>query len=159
MSEHTPRPDPEAALAAIGLSLPTPAAPVAAYIPARRTGNLVFISGQIPFRDGKLIATGIVPNEVSMDVARECAVQCGLNGLAALKAEIGSLTKVRQVVRLGVFVACNPGFGDQPKVANGASELMQKAFGESGRHSRASVGAPSLPLNAPVEVEFVFEVE
>jgi enamine deaminase RidA (YjgF/YER057c/UK114 family) len=153
------RPDPELALAKLGLSLPTPATPVAAYIPTRRVGNLLYISGQIPLRDGKVMATGAVGGQVTMETARECARQCTLNGLAAAKQAIGSLSKIRQVVRVGVFVACEAGFADQPKVGNGASELLVEIFGESGRHARAAVGTNALPLNVPVEIEFLFEVE
>lgn len=156
---NTPRSDPEAALARLGIVLPTPAKPVAAYIPARRSGNLLYVSGQIPVRDGSLMATGTVPGTVPLEQARECARQCALNGLAAAKAELGALAKIRQVVRVGCFVACETGFGDQPKVANAASELLVEVFGESGRHARAAVGTNALPLNVPVEVEFLFEVE
>jgi enamine deaminase RidA (YjgF/YER057c/UK114 family) len=153
------RPDPEAQLTKLGLALPTPAKPVAAYIPVRRSGNLVYVSGQIPMKHGALMATGTVPGVVSLERARECAKQCTLNGLAAVKAEIGSLARVRQVIRVGCFVACENGFGDQPKVANAASELLVEVFGESGKHARAAVGTNALPLNVPVEVEFLFEVE
>ncbi|MDX9912419.1 MAG: RidA family protein [Phycisphaerales bacterium] len=160
MSVHNPNTvDPEARLAELGLTLPTPAKPVAAYVPTVRTGNLVFVSGQIPMREGTLIASGRVPRDVPPEVARECAQQCALNLLAAVKAEVGSLARVRRVVRLGVFVCCEPGFHDQPKIANGASELMLSVFGEAGRHARAAVGSIDLPLGAPVEVEGVFEVE
>lgn len=148
----------EQKLAELGFSLPAPAAPVAAYIPTKRTGNLLFVSGQVPFRDGKLVATGPVPSAVTLEAAQECARQCVLNGLAAVKASIGSLDRVKSIVRVGVFVQSDAGFTDQPKVANGASELLVDIFGDHGRHARAAVGAPSLPLNAPVEVEFVFEV-
>lgn len=149
----------EKRLVELGFTLPTPAAPVAAYIPTRRSGNLLFVSGQIPVRDGKIIATGTVPSTVSVESARDCARQCALNGLAAAKAALGSLDRIRQVVRVGCFVACDTGFGDQPKVANAASELLVEVFGEPGRHARAAVGTNALPLNVPVEVEFVFEVE
>lgn len=149
----------EKRLVELGLTLPTPAAPVAAYIPTRRSGNLLFVSGQIPVRDGKMIATGTVPSSVSVEAARDCARQCTFNGLAAAKSALGSLDRIRQVVRVGCFVACDTGFGDQPKVANAASELLVEIFGESGRHARAAVGTNALPLNVPVEVEFVFEVE
>jgi enamine deaminase RidA (YjgF/YER057c/UK114 family) len=155
---HSGRPDPEAALSRLGLVLPTPAAPVAAYIPSRRTGNLLYISGQIPVREGKVLATGAVGTQVTMETARECARQCTLNGLAAAKAMLGSLDSIRQVIRVGCFVACEAGFADQPKVANGASELLVEIFGESGRHARAAVGTNALPLNVPVEIEFLFEV-
>ncbi|MEZ6242843.1 MAG: RidA family protein [Phycisphaerales bacterium] len=150
---------PEQRLEALGLRLPTPPTPVAAYIPAKRVGSLVYVSGQIPVRGGALIATGRVPTEVGLAIAVECARQCALNGLAVLKAQVGELRRVKNVVRLGGFVSCGADFWDQPEVINGASELMVKVFGEAGRHARAAVGAPSLPLNAPVEVEFLFEVE
>jgi enamine deaminase RidA (YjgF/YER057c/UK114 family) len=159
MSTFTDRPDPEQTLTALGLTLPTPAAPVAAYVPTRRVGNVLYVAGQIPIRDGKAMAMGLVGREVSMEVARECARQCTLNGLAAAKAALGSLAKIKQVVRVGCFVACEAGFVDHPKVANGASELLLEVFGERGRHARAAVGASSLPLGVPVEVEFLFEIE
>jgi enamine deaminase RidA (YjgF/YER057c/UK114 family) len=149
----------EQKLAQLGISLPAPAAPVAAYIPTRRVGNLLYVSGQIPIREGKVMATGVVGTAVTLEQARECARQCALNGLAAARAALGSLDKVRQVVRVGCFVACEAGFGDQPKVANAVSELMVEVFGESGKHARAAVGTNALPLNVPVEVEFLFEVE
>lgn len=148
---------PESTLTSLGLSLPPAPKPVAAYIPFRRAGNLVYVSGQIPLLEGKLIATGIVPTEVSMEMAQKCARQCCLNGLAVIRDALGSLDHVHQVVRLGVFVAGAPTFTEQPKVANAASELLVQIFGDAGRHARAAVGAPSLPLNAPVEVEFVVE--
>lgn len=154
---------PEARLAAMGLSLPSPPTPVAAYIPFRISGNLVYIAGQIPLRDGKLLASGSVPDQVSMEAVLTCSRQCALNGIAVANAAIASLglpnglSHIKQIVRLGVFVACGPSFTDHPKVANGASELMVQVFGDRGRHARAAVGAPSLPLGAPVEVEFLFE--
>ena len=158
MSATTPH-DPEKALAAIGLALPTPAAPVAAYVPSRRVGNLLYIAGQIPSRSGAVMAQGHVPGKVSLEQARECAVQCTLNGLAAAKAALGSLDHIKQVVRIGCFVACESGFGEQPKIADAASELLQKVFGETGRHARVTVGTNALPLNVPVEIEFLFEVK
>jgi enamine deaminase RidA (YjgF/YER057c/UK114 family) len=151
------RPDPEAVLTQLGLSLPTPPAPVAAYIPSRRTGSLLFISGQIPMKNGTLMATGVVPSQVSLETARACAEQCTLNALAIAKAELGSLSAISRVIRVGCFVACDAGFGDQPKVANACSELLMKLFGDDGRHARAAVGTNALPLNVPVEIEFVFE--
>ncbi len=149
---------PEQRIQALGLELPSPPRPVAAYIPAKRYGSLVQISGQIPVRGGKLMATGIVPSEVCLAEAVGCARQCALNALAVLKAEIGELSNVKGVVRLGGFVAANPWFSDHPEVINGASELMLEVFGEGGRHARAAVGVSSLPLHAPVEIEFLFEV-
>lgn len=150
--------DPEAALTALGLSLPPATKPVAAYIPTRRSGNLVFVSGQVPLRDGQLIAKGSIPTQVSIEKAQECARQCVLNGLAAIKAEIGSLAKIRRFIRVGVFVCSEAGFYDQPKVANGASELLVSLFGPDGQHARAAVGSIALPLGSPVEVEFTVEV-
>lgn len=156
-------------LKALGLALPTPPKPVAAYIPGVRTGNLIFVSGQIPFLDGKLIRTGPVPSVVSLEEARDAARQCALNGLAIVEAMLsgegnrgeggGPLERVARIVRLGVFVQSDPGFADQPKVANGASELLLELFGERGRHARAAVGSIALPLNATVEVEMIVEVE
>lgn len=148
----------ESKLIAAGLQLPEPAKPVAAYIPSRRVGSLLYVSGQIPMRNGQLIASGSVPGRVSIETAQECARQCVLNGLAAVKAAAGSLDAVKQVVRVGVFVCSEPGFTDQPKVANGASELLVQVFGDAGRHARAAVGSVALPLGAPVEVEFLFEL-
>jgi enamine deaminase RidA (YjgF/YER057c/UK114 family) len=150
---------PEERLASLGLTLPQPPTPVAAYIPSRRAGSLLFVSGQIPVRDGQLLAEGAVPAQVSIETAQECARQCVLNGLAVAKAAAGSLSAIRQVVRVGVFVCCEPGFNQQPKVANGASELLVQVLGEAGKHARAAVGSIDLPLGAPVEVEFLFELE
>jgi enamine deaminase RidA (YjgF/YER057c/UK114 family) len=120
---------------------------------------LVFVSGQIPIRDGELLATGTVPDEVSLENAQTLARQCVLNGLAVLQGEIGSIDKLKRVVRLGCFVASAPGFGGQPKVANGASDLLCEIFGEAGQHARAAVGSVGLPLNVPVEIEFLFEAQ
>ena len=153
------QPDPEQRLRDLGLTLPEPPEPVAAYIPSVRTGNVVVTAGQIPVRDGVLIAMGSVPGEVSLEDAVECARQCALNGLAVVKREAGSLDRIRRVVRLGCFVQAESGFGAHPQVANGASELMLELFGDRGRHARAAVGASGLPLNAPVEIEFTFEIE
>ncbi|MBA4017319.1 MAG: LysR family transcriptional regulator [Pirellula sp.] len=149
----------EAKLANLGLTLPTPPKPVAAYIPCVRTGNLVVVSGQLPFAAGKLLATGRVPSVVDLEQAQECARQCVLNGLAILKAELdGNWSNLVKVVRVGVFVQSDDGYAEQPQVANGASQLLVDVLGEAGRHARAAVGVNALPLNAPVEVEFTFEV-
>ncbi|MEL7471839.1 MAG: RidA family protein [Planctomycetota bacterium] len=150
---------PEQRLANLGYELPAPPAPVASYVPWIRTGPLVVTAGQIPVRDGVLIASGRAPDEVDPDVAKECAMWCAINGLAVVKAAVGELERVRRVVRLGVFVNSAPGFGDHPSIANAASELMQAVFGDIGRHARSAVGCSSLPLNAPVEIEFTFEVD
>ncbi len=149
----------EERLGSLGVALPPAPEPLAAYIPAVRVGDLVFVSGQIPLRDGSLTARGPVPSAVSEEGAREAARQCVLNALAVLSAELGSLDRVRRMVRLGVFVACDPGFEGQPQVANGASELLVEIFGEAGRHARAAVGSVGLPLGATVEVDMVVEVE
>ncbi len=147
-------------LVKLGLTLPAAPRPVAAYLPAVRSGNQVFVSGQLPLREGALVASGPVPSSAPLPLAREAARQCVLNGLAVL-AEVldGDLDRVRRFVRLGVFVASDPGFTDQPQVADGASELLRDLFGDAGRHARAAVGSVALPLGATVEVEMVVEVE
>ena len=141
------------------ITLPEAPTPVAAYVPAVRTGNLVYVSGQIPFRDGKLLATGPVPSQTSLNQAQEAAKQCVLNALAILADTLDrDLDRIKRIVKLGVFVYSDPDFTDQPKIANGASELLQDIFGESGRHARAAVGSVALPLGASVEVEMIVEV-
>jgi enamine deaminase RidA (YjgF/YER057c/UK114 family) len=142
----------------LGLTLPEAPKPVAAYVPSVRTGSLLLVSGQLPMEKGSLRAVGRVPEQVSLEEAQQCARVCVLNGLAVAEAALGSLDEIRRVVRVGCFVASTPDFTDQPKVANGASELLQEIFGEAGRHARAAVGSVALPLGAPVEVEFMFEV-
>jgi len=149
---------PEERLADLGLSVPEVPKPVAAYVPAVRTGNHVYTSGQLPMRDGQLITTGKVGADVSQDDATACAQQCALNALAAVKSEIGDLNRVVRVVKIVVFVASTPDFTRQPGIANGASELIGKVFGDAGQHARSAVGVPSLPLDAPVELEMVVEV-
>jgi len=154
------KPDIPSRLNSLGLALPAAPKPVAAYVPWVRSGQLVFVSGQIPFADGKLLHTGPVPSAVTVENARLAARQCALNGLAIVADALGGdLNRVSRIVRLGVFVCSDPGFVDQPKVANGASELLQEIFGEAGRHARAAVGSIALPLGATVEVEMVVEVE
>ena len=149
---------PEERLAELGLSVPAVAKPVAAYIPAVRTGNHVFTSGQLPMRDGQLLHTGKVGGEVTQEEAVECARQCALNALAAVCAEVGELSAVTRIVKVVAFVASTPDFTAQPIVANGVSELLGEVFGEAGRHARSAVGVPVLPLDAPVEVELLVEV-
>lgn len=149
---------PEERLAGLGLSVPEVATPVAAYVPAVRSGNHVYTSGQLPMRSGQLIATGKVGADVSADAAVECAQQCALNGLAAVKSLIGDLSRVVRVVKVVAFVASVPDFTGQPGVANGASELIGEVFGDAGQHARSAVGVQVLPLDAPVEVELVVEV-
>jgi enamine deaminase RidA (YjgF/YER057c/UK114 family) len=149
---------PEERLAELGLSVPEVAPPVAAYIPAVRSGNHVFTSGQLPMRGGQLMATGKVGGEVSQDEAVECARQCALNALAAVRAELGELSEVKRVVKVVAYVASTADFTGQPTVANGVSELLGEVFGDIGRHARSAVGVPVLPLDAPVEVELIVEV-
>ncbi|MHB8585211.1 MAG: RidA family protein [Thermoplasmatota archaeon] len=149
----------EANLQKLGISLPTPARPVAAYVPTVRTGNLVYVAGQVPMREGKLAITGRVGAAgISLEAAQGEARQCALNALAALRAEVASLDKVRRIVRVGVFVAAVDSFQDHAKVANGASELFQQIFGEAGVHARTTIGVPGLPLGAVVEVEIIAEI-
>jgi enamine deaminase RidA (YjgF/YER057c/UK114 family) len=149
---------PEERIAELGLTLPSDSPPLAAYVPAVRTGDLVFTAGQLPRRDGELVATGKVGAEVTPEVAAEAAAACALNALAAIKGEVGDLSAVRRVVKVVVFVASAPGFTGQPGVANGASELLGKVFGDAGVHARSAVGVAVLPLDVPVEVEVVVEV-
>ena len=136
----------------LNLKLPTPPRPVASYISAKKVGDLIYVSGQLPMVDGKLSVTGPVPSKVGVEDAAAACQQCVLNGLAAA-ASVGT---PRGVVRVGVFVQSDAGFDGQPKVANGASDLLLELFGEDGRHVRAAVGSNALPLDASVEVEFVF---
>ncbi len=145
-------------LAALGRTLPGVAAPVAAYVPAVRSGDYVFTSGQLPMVDGSLAATGKVGAEVTPEDAKELAATCALNALAAIKALIGDLDQVRRVVKVVGFVASAPEFTGQPGVVNGASELLGEVFGEKGVHARSAVGVAVLPLDAPVEVELIVEV-
>ena len=144
-------------LAELGLTVPTTSKPVAAYIPAVASGNLVYTSGQLPMVDGALPMTGKVGVEVDADAAKQLARTCVLNGLAAARSAIGSLDRITRVVKVVGFVASDPSFTGQPGVVNGASELLAEIFGESGQHARSAVGVAVLPLDAPVEVEFVFE--
>ena len=149
---------PEERLESLGLSVPEVATPVAAYIPALRTGNYVFTSGQLPMRDGQLTTTGKVGGDVSPEEAVECARVCALNAIAAVRSVIGDLSQVKRIVKVVAFVASTPDFTGQPGVANGASELFGDVFGEAGQHARSAVGVPVLPLDAPVEVELIVEV-
>jgi len=148
----------------LGLALPTAPKPVAAYIPAVHYGNLLFVSGQLPLKDGQLLSTGKVGNVgkvgevVSVEDAYAAARQCTLNALSVAQDVLGDLDRIDRIVRVGGFVQSADGFSDQPKVINGASELLGEIFGEKGRHARAAVGVNELPLNASVEVEFVIGV-
>jgi enamine deaminase RidA (YjgF/YER057c/UK114 family) len=149
---------PDERLAEIGLTVPDVVPPVAAYVPATQTGSLVYTAGQLPMRDGSLITTGKVGGDVTAEQATECAQQCALNAIAAVKSVVGDLSRITRVVKAVVFVASTPDFTGQPGVANGASELLGDVFGDAGRHARSAVGVPVLPLDAPVEVELVVEV-
>ena len=144
-------------LAELGLVIPEGSKPVAAYIPAVVSGNLVFTSGQLPMVGGALSATGKVGAEVTPEEAKALARTCVLNGLAAARSAIGSLDRVTRVVKVVGFVASDPAFTGQPGVINGASELLGEIFGDAGQHARSAVGVAVLPLDAPVEIEFVFE--
>jgi enamine deaminase RidA (YjgF/YER057c/UK114 family) len=150
---------PEERLAELGLKVPAVAKPVAAYVPAMRSGSLVFTSGQLPMVDGALPKTGKVGGEVSADEAKLLAERCALNAIAAVKAEVGELSRVRRVVKVVGFVASAPDFTGQPGVINGASELLGKVFGDAGQHARSAVGVAVLPLDSPVEVEITVEID
>lgn len=147
----------EARLAELGLTLPAVAAPVAAYVPAVTSGGYVYTSGQLPFVDGKLTATGKVGAEVSAEDAKKLAAISILNAIAAAKSVIGDLDRVTRIVKVVGFVASDPSFTGQPGVINGASELLGEIFGEAGIHARSAVGVAVLPLDSPVEVELVAE--
>ena len=150
-------PGPAARLAELGVTLPAVAAPLAAYVPAVRTGNLVYTSGQLPVVDGRLTHTGKVGAEVTPEEAKTAARTCALNALAAVDALVG-IDAVTRVVKVVGFVASAPGFTGQPGVINGASEFLGEVFAENGSHARSAVGVAELPVNAPVEVELIVEV-
>jgi enamine deaminase RidA (YjgF/YER057c/UK114 family) len=146
-------------LAALGLTLPTAAAPVAAYVPAVKTGNLVFTAGQLPVVDGKLVLTGKVGSDVTPEDAKKMAEICALNALAAISL-VADIDQIEKIVRVGGFVNGVPGFVAIPAVVNGASELLIKLFGDvNGKHARTAVGVAELPLNAPVEIEMVVQLK
>jgi enamine deaminase RidA (YjgF/YER057c/UK114 family) len=147
----------DAKLAELGLSLPQPAAPVAAYVPVVVAGGLAHVSGQLPIIGGDLV-TGRLGQDVGLERGTAAAQACGLMILAQLRAALGSLSRVERVVKLGAFVCSTDDFTDQPKVANGASELMAAVFGEAGKHARSAVGVPVLPLGAAVEIDAIVAV-
>jgi enamine deaminase RidA (YjgF/YER057c/UK114 family) len=149
---------PEERLAELGFEVPEVAKPVAVYIPALRSGNHVYTSGQLPMRNGELMLTGKVGGDITPEQGVECARQCALNAIAAVRSVVGDLSAVKRVVKVVAFVASTPDFTGQPGVANGASELLGEAFGDAGQHTRSAVGVAVLPLDAPVEVELVVEV-
>jgi enamine deaminase RidA (YjgF/YER057c/UK114 family) len=143
----------------LNLSLPDAPKPVAAYIPAKQTGNLVFTAGQLPMVNGELISKGLLGQDVEIDEANKAARICTLNALAAIKGVIGDLDRIKQIVRVVGYVASVPTFTQQPAVVNGASELLLEIFGENGKHARSAVGMAVLPLNASVEIELTVEIE
>ena len=145
-------------LAALGIALPAPAAPVAAYVPAVEAAGLLHISGQLPFDGGELM-TGRLGEDRDIDYGYRAARACGIMLLAQINKALGGLDRVERIVKLGVFVSSDARFTDQPKVANGASELMEQIFGESGRHARSAVGVPALPLGAAVEIDAIVAIK
>ena len=149
---------PEERLAELGLSVPEVVPPVAAYVPALRSGSYVYTSGQLPMLSGEMLATGKVGAGVSPEEAYACAQQCALNAIAAIKSQVDDLSLVKRVVKVVVFVASSPDFTGQPQVANGASELFGEVFGDAGVHARSALGVVALPLDAPVEVEVIVEL-
>ncbi len=157
MNPEPPKPGIDAQLAALGIVLPQAAAPVASYVPAVLANGLLHVSGQLPFLDGKVMV-GRLGEDRDLAYGEAAARACGLMLLAQIKAALGSLDRVAQVVKLGVFVNSDARFTDQPKVANGASNLMVDVFGDAGRHARAAVGVPTLPLGAAVEVDAIVSV-
>lgn len=149
---------PEEKLKELGIELPESPRPLGSYVPCVRTADLIFLSGILPFRNGKLTRTGKVGESVSLAMAMEDSRTAAINALAALKLHIGSLNNVRRCVKMTGYIASAPDFIDQPKVLNAASDLLFDIFGEAGRHARAAVGVNVLPLNSPLEIEFIFEV-
>ncbi len=150
--------DYEKKLQSLGLTLPAPPKPVATYVPAVRSGNLLFLSGMIPMVEGKMAMVGKLGKELTVEQGQQAARITLLNALAVIKAEIGSLDGMKRIVRIGVHVASAEGFTQQPAVANGASDLLVQIFGEAGRHARLALGAAELPLGAAVELEMIVEV-
>lgn len=149
----------EKRLSDLGVVIPAAAAPAANYVPYARTGNLLFTAGQLPLKDGKLQAAGLLGREIDTATGKEAAKFCAINVLAQAKAALGNLEKISKLVKITVFVASTPDFTEQHLVANGASDLLAAALGDKGKHARSAVGTASLPLNAAVEVEAIFEVE
>ena len=147
----------EEKLKELGIEIPTPPNPAGSYIPVVTTGNLAFVSGQIPMKEGKVVFEGKVPENQSVDSARDAAKICIINGLAQLKANLGSLDKITKFVRISGFVNSNPNFTEQPKVINAASDLLVEVFGDMAKHSRIAVGVASLPLNSTVEIDMIVE--
>jgi len=149
---------PEERLINLGIKLPEAPKPLGSYVPSVQTGNLFYLSGILPLINGKLIRTGRVGESVSLDEAREDAKTATINALSVLKSSIGNLDKVKRCIKISGYIASAPDFTEQPNVLNAASDLIFEVFGEAGRHARAAVGVNVLPLNSPVEIEFIFEV-
>jgi enamine deaminase RidA (YjgF/YER057c/UK114 family) len=148
----------EEKLRELGLTLPAPPKPVANYVPAVRVGDLLFLSGVLPSRDGQLIVTGKLGESLTVEQGMEAARVAVLNGLSIIRSQAGSLDRVKQIVKMVGYIASAPGFTDQPQVLNGASDLLVSVFGEAGRHARVAVGAAELPRQAPVEIELIVEL-
>src|SRR5438045_2193423 len=147
---------PSERLPELNISLPSVSGPFGAYVPAKRVGNLIFVAGQLPMKDGKLMATGHVPSQVSLEDARAAARQCVINALAAVQVIAGGIDVIIGVARVGAFISSDDTFTDQPKIADAASELLKEIFGDAGQHARAAVGVNTLPRNAAVEIEIIF---
>jgi enamine deaminase RidA (YjgF/YER057c/UK114 family) len=142
----------------LDITLPDAPKPLGSYVPCVQAGNLLFLSGALPLKEGKLVKTGKLGEAISIEEAHECARQCVINALSVLKAHLGNLDKIKKCVKLNGYVASAPDFTDQPKVLNAASDLLFEIFGDSGRHARAAVGVAALPLNSPIEIDFIFEI-
>ena len=151
----------EARISELGITIPKVPAPIAAYVPAVKVGDMVFTSGQLPTVDGNLLAKGIVgegPEDIDVETAKKCAAQSGINALAAVRSVVGSLDNVVRIVKVTGFIACRPEFTNHSAIVNGASELFKEIFGEAGVHARSSVGMSALPLGAPTEIELIVQV-
>ena len=145
-------------LASLGITLPSPPAPAGSYVPVVVSHNFAFVAGQIPSEGGQVKFRGKVGRNLSIEAGQQAARLCTINALAQLKSALGSLDRVKRVIKVTGFVSCDPSFADQPKVVNGASDLLVEVFGENGKHARSAVGVSSLPLDSAVEVEFIVEV-
>ena len=149
----------EEKLTELGITLPTVSPPAGDYVPTVKSGNLLFVSGQLPSRSGKVLIAGKVGREIELVHAQDAARLCAINALAAIKSQIGSLDQIRQIVRLEVYVNSAPGFTDQSQVANGASQLLNDLFGQAGQHARVAIGVTELPLDAAVELAMCVETK
>ena len=149
---------PEDKLRELGITLPEVPQPLGSYVPFVKTGNLVYVSGMLPIKEGQLTRTGRVGDAVTLQEAIEDARSAAINALAVVRSAVGTLDNVEQCIKITGYIASSPDFTEQPKVLNSASDLLFQIFGESGRHARAAVGVPVLPMNAPLEIEFIFEI-